>query len=132
VHPGGPYFKNKDLGAWTIPKGAPEGDEELLQAARREFHEETGFDSEPPYHYLEPTTMRGGKVIHAWAFEGDCDPATLKSNPFEIEWPPRSGRWQSFPEVDRAEFFAPEDAVAKLHEAQRPWVSELLETLGKQ
>lgn len=101
VHPGGPFWQNKDAGAWSLPKGECEPGEATLETARREFHEETGFEPRPPFHELGTVRARG-KTIFAWAFEGDCDPAALRSNPFTMEWPPRSGRQQVFPEVDRA------------------------------
>lgn len=126
-HPGGPYFARKDLGSWTIPKGLVEGSEVDLEAARREFEEETGLSSEGPYLDLGEVRYRGGKRLRAWAFRGDCEPATLESNAFEIEWPPRSGRRQSFPELDRFEFFAIDEAFERIHPVQ----SSLLEALMK-
>jgi predicted NUDIX family NTP pyrophosphohydrolase len=97
VHPGGPFFAKKDEGAWSIPKGEPDAGEELFDAAQREFEEETGFKAAPPFIELSPITQKGGKVVHAWAFAGDCDSAQLRSNSFMLEWPPRSGRTQEFP-----------------------------------
>ncbi len=120
VHPGGPFFKNKDDGAWTIPKGEPAEDENLLAAAIREFTEETGFVSQPPFHPLEPIRQKGGKVVHAWAFVGDCDPAAIQCNTFTLEWPPRSGRLATFPEIDRAAFFDLPTARRKINPAQTP------------
>ena len=105
AHPGGPYFVSKDDGAWSIPKGEPEPDEDLLLTAQREFEEETGLKPTGPFIPLKPIQQKGGKIVHAWAFKGDCDPATLKSNTFTMEWPPNSGRQMEFPEIDRAEFF---------------------------
>ena len=101
-HPGGPYWAHRDDGAWSIPKGGMNPGEDPLAAAQREFLEETGFTPCGPYLPLGHVTQRGGKVVHAWAFEGDCDPARLVSNLCTVEWPPRSGRFQSFPEIDRA------------------------------
>lgn len=129
VHPGGPFWRNKDEGAWTIPKGEFD-DEDPLEAARREFKEETGFA--PPdgqYIPLTPIKQKNGKIVHAWAVEGDFDPARLNSNDFETEWPPKSGRTQKFPEVDRAEWFAPDVARQKMLSGQGALVAELLSIL---
>ncbi len=127
VHPGGPYFRNKDMGAWTVPKGLVDEGEEHLEAAKREFVEETGFALEATkFVALGEVRMKSGKRIQAWAFAGDRDPATVKSNTFEVEWPPRSGKMQSFPEVDRAAFFGRAEAFDKIIEAQRPLVDEAL------
>jgi predicted NUDIX family NTP pyrophosphohydrolase len=131
AHPGGPYYAHQDDGAWTIPKGEPEPGEELLAAARRELREEVGCEARDPLLSLGSVKQRGGKTVHAWAFEGDLDEgAPLPSNPFEIEWPPRSGHRQSFPEIDRAAFFPIELARQKIREAQRPFLSRLEEALG--
>ncbi len=126
VHPGGPLWRNKDAGAWTIPKGEIEPGEEPLAAARREFQEEIGFA--PPGHLapLAPIKQKSGKVVWAWAFEGDCDPAQVRSNSFSMEWPPGSGRWSQFPEVDRAAFFRFEAAKEKINPAQVPFLEEAL------
>ena len=105
VHPGGPLWANKDLGVWSIPKGEIEDGEEPLAAARREFHEETGFSIGGTFIPLAPRTQRSGKIVHAWALEGDCDPAAMVSGMFSMEWPPRSGEQREFPEVDRAAWF---------------------------
>src|SRR5579859_7132586 len=105
VHPGGPFWAKKDAGAWSIPKGEAESDEDLLACACREFTEETGVVAVGPFHPLPPVRQSGGKIVHAWAAEGDCDPAALRSNTFELEWPPRSGRRVAFPEIDRAGWF---------------------------
>jgi predicted NUDIX family NTP pyrophosphohydrolase len=118
VHPGGPFFRNKDEGAWTIPKGEAGESESLLQVAVREFREETGVEAKGPFLPLEPIRQKGGKRVHAWAFEGDCDPRALRSNTFELEWPPRSGRKALFPEVDRADFFDLPAARIKINPAQ--------------
>jgi predicted NUDIX family NTP pyrophosphohydrolase len=132
VHPGGPFWRNKDLGAWSIPKGEYAAAEEPLACALREFEEETG--QEPPReHLLELGTIRqrGGKVLTAWAAEGDLDAAAITSNTFTLEWPPRSGRQQEFPEVDRAGWFDPATARQKLLGAQAELVDRLLEALGR-
>jgi predicted NUDIX family NTP pyrophosphohydrolase len=131
VHPGGPFFRNKDDGAWTIPKGEAEGPESLLDVAIREFREETGFAPEGPFVALTPVRQKGGKVVHAWAFEGDCDPRALRSNTFELEWPPRSGRRAEFPEIDRADFFDVETARTKINPAQVALVNELSALLAE-
>ncbi len=129
VHPGGPFFAKKDDGAWSIPKGEPGADEKLLSAAQREFVEETGCEPSPPFIELSPITQKGGKVVHAWAFAGDCDTAQLRSNAFTLEWPPRSGRTQEFAEVDRAEWFVISQARQKIKVAQIPLLEELKRTL---
>ena len=118
VHPGGPFWRNKDAGAWTIPKGEPAVGEELLEAAKREFEEETGFAPSGHFTPLPPVKQKGGKVIHAWAIEGDLDPAQIRSNTFEMEWPPRSGRRAAFPEIDRAGFFSLDQARLKMNSGQ--------------
>lgn len=132
VHPGGPFFRNQDEGAWSIPKGEVEPSEDPLVTARREFSEETGIDTpETGYVALGDVRQKGGKRVIAWAFEGDGDPAAIaiESNTFEIEWPPRSGKRQSFPEVDRAYFFSPDAARVKLNPAQAELVTRLEHTL---
>ena len=125
VHPGGPYFQNRDEGIWTIPKGELDGDEDPLAAAQREFAEETGLQPCGPFLPLGSIRQKAGKVVHAWAFEGDCDPASLASNEFDLEWPPKSGRTARFPEVDRAEFFSVQQARQKINPAQMPLVETL-------
>ena len=130
AHPGGPFFVKKDEGAWTIPKGQPHKGESLLDAARREFTEETGFAVDGDFILLAPITQKGGKMVHAWAIEGSFDTATLKSNTFEMEWPPRSKQWQSFPEVDRVEFFTVRQALEKIKPTQAPLVLELVSRLS--
>jgi len=125
IHPGGPFWSNKDLGAWSIPKGEYDDSEEPLAAAQREFGEETGWVATPPFLPLGSVKQRGGKVVSAWAFEGDGDPATLVSNTFEMQWPPRSGRLQTFPEVDRASWFAPAEARRRIIESQVAFLDEL-------
>ncbi len=130
VHHGGPFFRNKDDGAWTIPKGELEADEEPLETARREFAEETGLTvPETGYVCLGEVQQKGGKRVLAWAFPGDGDLDAMASNTFEMEWPPRSGRKQSFPEIDRAAFFTAETARIKLNPAQAVFVDRLLEKL---
>jgi len=129
VHPGGPFWKNKDLGAWSIPKGEVEEGEDLLAAAQREFAEELGFApsgvATGPFIPLSPVKQKSGKVVHAWGFEGDCDPAGCKSNTMRMLWPPKSGKWITIPEVDRAEFFDLATAKGKINPAQAALVDEL-------
>ena len=131
VHPGGPYFEKRDLGSWSVPKGLVGSDETSVAAARREFSEETGFEAPAEERLLDLGEVRqaSGKRVQVWAFEGDCDPALLASNDFEMEWPPRSGRMRRFPEVDRAEFFPPDDAVRRLNRGQAELVPRLVERL---
>ncbi len=135
AHPGGPLFQNKDDGHWTIPKGEPPENEPLFEAAIREFEEETGIRPRGNYIELGSIKQKGGKTVHAWAFEGDYDESQpVCSNTFEMEWPPRSGRRQQFPEVDRASFFTPVEAKKKLKDTQWPLVERLiaiLETAAK-
>ena len=133
AHPGGPFFKNKDEGAWTIPKGEIPTGEEPLAAALREFEEETGLriSASSAFHDLGSIRQKGGKTVRAWAVEGDCPAGhCVKSNSFEMEWPPRSGRLQSFPEIDRAEFFPLESARQKINAAQIPFLDRLVAALG--
>jgi predicted NUDIX family NTP pyrophosphohydrolase len=125
VHPGGPFWMKKDLGAWTIPKGEYDAGEEPLAAATREFQEETGLVASGPFRPLTPIKQPGGKIVHAWAFEGDCDAGALKSNSFSLEWPRGSGRMQEFPEVDRAGWFRIEDARRKILPGQAGFLEEL-------
>jgi len=135
-HPGGPFFTNRDAGHWSIPKGEPDSPaDDLLVVARREFAEETGHeapatlpDGSPPIP-LGTIVQKGGKVVHAWAIEGELDPATARSNEFEVEWPPRSGRRQRFPEIDRVAWFPPDEARRHLKETQIPFVDRLLEAV---
>lgn len=125
VHPGGPFFKNKDDGAWSIPKGEADPGEDLLECARREFVEEIGTAPSGTFVQLTPVKQKGGKVVHAWAVEGDCDPSAVVSNTFTMEWPPRSGRQMEFPEIDRAEFFDLATAKQKINVGQVPLLDEL-------
>ncbi len=133
VHPGGPFWAQRDLGAWSIPKGGAEEEEDLRVCALREMREELGPAPEvTPEEMVELGSVRqkGGKVVHAWAVEGDFDPATLDSETFSLEWPPRSGNEREFPEVDRAEWLDPDRAREKLIEAQAAFVDRLLDHLG--
>lgn len=130
VHPGGPFFAKKDLGAWTIPKGEYSEDELPLQAARREFHEETGFTAPQTFLDLGTIKQKGGKLVSAWAFEGDCDPDKLISNHTEIEWPPRSGRLIEIPEVDRGAWFSIAEASERIKPTQIPLLDRLLTALN--
>lgn len=125
VHPGGPFWKNKEIGAWTIPKGEFDGDEKALDAAVREFREETGHLLTGPFRALTPVRQKGGKLVFAWAAAGDLAPATIVSNEFEMEWPPRSGRKQSFPEVSKGGWFDLEAAAGVINTAQTALLSEL-------
>ncbi len=131
VHPGGPFWVRKDLGAWSIPKGEYAADEDPLAVAQREFVEETGATPRGAFHALGEVVQAGGKRVSAWAVEGDFDPATLASNTFEMEWPPRSGRKRSFPEVDRAEWFAPDAARDKINAGQRAFIDRLVALIGR-
>ena len=125
AHPGGPYFAKKDDESWSIPKGEPRPDEDLFLTAQREFEEETGLKPTGPFVPLEPVKQKGGKIVHAWAFAGDCDPAAVRSNTFTMEWPPRSGQQMEFPEIDRAEFFDLATARRKVKAAQVGLIDEL-------
>jgi predicted NUDIX family NTP pyrophosphohydrolase len=129
VHPGGPFWQKKDLGAWTFPRGTVESGEEPLQTAQREFQEETGLIPVPPFTSLGEIRQKSGKRVLAWAFAGDCDPSQIKSNTFELEWPPKSGRHQTFPEIDRADFFLIEQAAQRLFAAEVPFL-ERLQAIG--
>jgi predicted NUDIX family NTP pyrophosphohydrolase len=137
AHPGGPFFTRRDEGHWSIPKGEPDASEtDLLGVARREFAEEvgiappeTGPDGEGPIE-LGTIVQKGGKLVHAWAIEGDLDPTAAESNTFEMEWPPRSGRRQVFPEIDRVEWFGPDEARRRLKPTQVPFVDRLLDAVA--
>jgi len=130
VHPGGPYWRNKDAGAWSIPKGQLEAGDDPLSAAKREFQEETGSAVAGAFAPLAPLRQPGGKTVHAWAVEGDIDAASITSNAFSIEWPPQSGNTQEFPEVDRGAWFTLEEARAKILAGQRGFLDQLEERLG--
>jgi predicted NUDIX family NTP pyrophosphohydrolase len=125
VHPGGPFWAKKDAGAWSIPKGLADEGEDLLAAAKREFREETGMNVEGEFLALGAHKQPGGKTIVAWALEGDFDPATLKSNVFAMEWPPRSGQMAEFPEVDRAAWYSIDEALEKVNKGQTPIIAAL-------
>jgi predicted NUDIX family NTP pyrophosphohydrolase len=127
VHPGGPYFAKKDLGAWSIPKGEYAAGDDPMVAAFREFQEETGFSMVGETISLDEIKQPGGKVISAWAIEGDCCAADARSNTFSLEWPPRSGKMQDFPEVDRAEWFAIEHAYSRILKDQVGFLNRLAE-----
>jgi len=131
AHPGGPFWSRKDQGVWTIPKGLIGPSESLLSAAQREFAEETGYRPGGEAIPLGSATQPGGKVVHVWAIEEDWDPADLQSNTFEMEWPPGTGRLQSFPEIDRASWFGIAEARLKILKGQAAFLDHLLETLGR-
>ncbi len=129
VHPGGPFWSKKDAGAWSIPKGEYAAGEDPFEVAKREFREETGFEASGGFFPLTPRKQPSGKIITAWAFEGDCDASAVKSNTFSMEWPPRSGRQQEFPEVDRAGWFTLPDAKQKIIKGQSGFIEELSQIL---
>jgi predicted NUDIX family NTP pyrophosphohydrolase len=134
VHPGGPFWKNKDLESWSIPKGEFTNDENPLDAAKREFYEETGFklesESESDFIELDSVKLKSGKTIYAWALEFDIDATLVKSNEFEMEWPPKSGKQQSFQEVDRAEWFQTEHALKKINPAQADFIVQIISKIS--
>ena len=130
VHPGGPFFRNKDEGNWSIPKGEFADDENPLKAAKREFLEETGQEIDGIFIKLEPIRQKGGKAVYAWAVEGDIGHETIVSNLFEIEWPPRSGKRQSFPEIDKAAWFDVETAKVKINAVQAGLIENLTQKLS--
>jgi predicted NUDIX family NTP pyrophosphohydrolase len=130
VHPGGPFWARKDVGAWSIPKGEFE-EEEPLEAAKREFGEETGLAIDGEFILLKPVTQKNGKVVHAWAVQADIDPEKIHSNTFEIEWPPKSGKTQEFPEVDRAAWFLADEGMEKINPAQAGLIGELQEKISQ-
>ena len=129
AHPGGPYWARKDDGAWTIPKGVVRPDD-LLKGALREFHEETGLTAKGPFTPLKPVRQRSGKTVHGFAFESDFDLMNFSSNSFEMEWPPRSGKLRTFPEIDRIDWFPIEQAMTKIIAYQRPLLEELRQMLA--
>lgn len=132
VHPGGPFWAKKDAGAWSIPKGELGEKEDPLTAARREFEEETGVRPVGEALALEPRRQPGGKLVYAWAMRGDLDPAAVKSTTFSMEWPPRSGRRQEFPEIDRAAWFTLEEARTKILKGQVPFLDDLERVAGQE
>ena len=131
AHPGGPYWRNKDNGAWTIPKGEIHAGEDPYVAALREFTEETGFHPRGEALPLGTVRQAGGKLVHVWAIEDDWDPGRLVSNAFDMEWPPRSGRLQSFPEIDRAAWFALSEARERILKSQREFLDRLEQARGE-
>ena len=131
AHPGGPIWAERDEGAWTVPKGEFNQGEAAWDVARREFEEETGHPAPAGESIaLGEIRQKGGKLVEAWALEGDLDPATAHSNTFPFQWPPRSGRWITIPEIDRVEWFAPDEARRRIKETQIPFIDRLLEALG--
>lgn len=131
AHPGGPFWRGKDAGAWTLPKGEYDETEQALAAAQREFTEETGYAVLPPFIPLGEVVQKSGKHITAWAFKGNADPGQLQCNTFEIEWPPRSGRRQSFPEIDRVQWFGLDEAKDKIIPAQKALLDRLSNLLAQ-
>jgi predicted NUDIX family NTP pyrophosphohydrolase len=131
VHPGGPFWVKKDAGAWSIPKGLIDEGEDKLEAAKREFIEETSIVPSGPFIGLGEIRQKSGKRLFAWAFEGDCDPSQVKSNLFALEWPPKSGQVKEFPEIDQGNFFAIADARSKINPAQAALLDRLLEQSRK-
>jgi predicted NUDIX family NTP pyrophosphohydrolase len=129
VHPGGPFWQKKDAGSWSIPKGEYLPGEDPLEAAKREFQEETGVQASGQFIPLTPRKQPSGKIISAWAFEGDCDASAIKSNTFLMEWPPRSGRQQEFPEVDRAGWFSVPGAKEIIIKGQSGFLEELTQVV---
>jgi predicted NUDIX family NTP pyrophosphohydrolase len=130
-HPGGPFWRRRDQGVWTIPKGLIAPGEDFRVAALREFAEETGHRPAGEFLLLGSAKQPGGKLVHVWAVQGDWDPAEIQSNTFEMEWPPRSGRRQEFPEIDRAAWFSIKEARAKILKGQAVFIDRLLEIIGK-
>jgi predicted NUDIX family NTP pyrophosphohydrolase len=131
VHPGGPFWEKKEFGVWSIPKGLLNQDEDPLAAAQREFREETGFRVTGHFRPLTPVKLKSGKVIQAWTVEGDCNHLEIRSNTFSIEWPPRSGKKQEFPEIDRAAWFSIEEARKRINKGQMDLLIELQHMLFK-
>jgi predicted NUDIX family NTP pyrophosphohydrolase len=130
VHPGGPFWAKKDLGAWSIPKGEYTEDEDPLEAARREFHEETGFTARGTFISLSPVRYKSGKTITAWAVEGNLDASVIHSNTFTMEWPPKSGTHKEFPEIDRAQWFPIDIAKEKIIKGQADLLAQLKAIVG--
>jgi predicted NUDIX family NTP pyrophosphohydrolase len=131
VHPGGPFWSKKDDGSWSIPKGEYDPPESPLEAATREFREETGMNIEGDFVALEPVKQPSGKVVHAWAVEGECDPLSIKSNTFTMEWPRGSGRFEEFPEIDKAGWFSVEEAAVKILRGQTGLLEQLQKKLAE-
>jgi predicted NUDIX family NTP pyrophosphohydrolase len=129
VHPGGPFWKNKDEGAWSVPKGEFAEDEDPLKAAQREFEEETGIPVSGNFIPLTPVKLKSGKLVKTWALEKDIDPAAIKSNTFSLEWPPRSGKTIEAPEVDKAEWFTIKEAGKKINAGHLPLLAELIKKI---
>jgi len=129
VHPGGLFWKNKDIGAWTIPKGELEDEEDALETAKREFKEETGTTIDGNFITLTPVKQKAGKLVYAWAIQGNIDSEKITSNTFKIQWPPKSGKWVDLPEVDKAGWFSIEESKQKINPAQIPLIDELLELI---
>ena len=132
VHPGGPFWKNKDAGSWSIPKGEFIAGENALEAAKRELREETGIDFDGHFIELTPVKQKGGKVVFAWALEADIDPLLIQSNNFEMEWPPRSGKLLQFPEIDKGEWFTIAEGKHKINGSQSAFIDELIVKLNLQ
>jgi predicted NUDIX family NTP pyrophosphohydrolase len=132
VHPGGPFFKNKNDGVWSIPKGLPDGAEDLFTTAKREFEEETGLKSGAPFYELGSIKQKAGKIVHAWAFLGEWDPAMgITCNTFKLEWPPRSGKFQDFPEMDKASWMTYPEAAKRIIPEQVPLLDRALNLLSQ-
>jgi len=129
VHPGGPFWKNKDEAAWSLPKGEFNDGENALEAARREFEEETGFTCNGNFLELSPLRQKSGKIVYAWALEKDVDISKIKSNEFEMEWPPKSGKQQRFPEIDKAQWFTTTEAKQKINAGQAKFIDNLIALL---
>jgi predicted NUDIX family NTP pyrophosphohydrolase len=132
AHPGGPYWRGKDLGAWSIPKGLADPGENLLIAAQREFTEETGLVAQPPFLQLTPLKQKSGKLVHCWAFRGADLPVVIGQSMFELEWPPHSGRTQRFPEVDEARLFGIDETLTKILPGQAAFIQELVSNSSKE
>lgn len=127
VHPGGPFWAKKDAGAWSIPKGLVDQNEDKVAAAQREFTEETSLVASGPFIELGMVRLKSGKLVHAWAFQGDCDPSEIRSNTFKIEWPPRSKQMKEFPEIDQARFFSVTEARQRVNQSQVPFIDRLVQ-----
>jgi predicted NUDIX family NTP pyrophosphohydrolase len=132
VHPGGPFWAKKDEGSWSIPKGLVNEDEDKLEAAKREFVEETSIVPSGPWIDLGVVRQKSGKNVYGWAFEGNCDPAQVKSNTFTMEWPPKSAQMKHFPEIDKGDFFALTDALRKINQNQVEFLKRLEKHLGSE